>query len=134
MIRLRRVLTVLAAFGLALPAALVAGSPAQAALADTAPAQAVVAADTGPCPYNGSHPLLVRNSRGAAVSHLQCLLKHVWGYELAIDGIFGGATELITAAHQIDCHIGVDGRVGPVTWSRLHPDTTTAECRDPGRN
>jgi zinc D-Ala-D-Ala carboxypeptidase len=115
----------------------VTGTGAQAASANSAPAQAtsVRAADTGPCPYNGAHPTLRRYSTGASVSHLQCLLKHVWGYSgLAIDGDFGPATELTVAAHQIDCHITVDGVVGPVTWSRLHPNSTTAQCRDSGRN
>ncbi|HVQ96258.1 MAG TPA: peptidoglycan-binding domain-containing protein [Mycobacteriales bacterium] len=115
---------------------LVAVSPtavqaAPAIAAPTAEATVHVAPAAGPCPYSGAHPTLRQGSSGAAVGHLQCLLRNVWGYSnVAVDGAFGPVTRSAVVTHQQDCHIGADGIVGPVTWSRLHPDTTTAECLD----
>jgi peptidoglycan hydrolase-like protein with peptidoglycan-binding domain len=84
-----------------------------------------------PCPYSGAHPTLQQGSSGSAVGHLQCLLRNVWGYaNVAVDGQFGPITRSAVVTHQQDCHIGVDGIVGPDTWRHLHPDTTTAECSD----
>lgn len=78
--------------------------------------------------------MLRRGSKGAAARHLQCLLNRVWGYKgVKIDGDFGPKTQTAVQAHQKDCHVRRDSIVGPVTWRRLHPDTTTRECRDRGR-
>lgn len=94
----------------------------------TPPGDVSVAA---PCPYSGSHPSLAEGSNGEPVRHLQCLLNRVWGYtNVAEDAQFGPITRSAVVAHQQDCGIGVDGVVGPVTWSRLHPDTTTQQCID----
>jgi len=91
--------------------------------------QGDVSVAAGPCPYSGSHPSLAINSNGAPVRHLQCLLNRVWGYtNVAEDAQFGPITQAAVVAHQRDCEIGDDGIVGPVTWSRLHPDTTTQQC------
>lgn len=94
----------------------------------TPPGDVSVAA---PCPYSGAHPSLAIGSNGEPVRHLQCLLNKIWGYtNVAEDAQFGPITQAAVRAHQQDCGVGVDGVVGPVTWSRLHPDTTTQQCID----
>jgi len=100
------------------------------ATAASAPAPREAVALGGPCPYDAGHPELRRGSSGEAVRHLQCLLREVWGYSVTTDSQFGPITERAVIAHQRDCGIGDDGRVGPITWRHLHPDTTTAACRD----
>lgn len=117
--------------------ALVAVSPAavQAAPATASPPTAVTASvitAAGPCPYDGAHPELRQGSgQQEAIRHLQCLLRNVWGYRsVVVDSSFGPITRSAVVAHQRDCAIADDGIVGPVTWSRLHPDTTTAQCAD----
>ncbi len=76
----------------------------------------------GLCNYNGDHPVLRRGATGAAVLHAQCLLKNYHGYGyLAQDGIFGQQTEDAVRDFQRRQGIGVDGVIGSVTWSRLHP-------------
>jgi peptidoglycan hydrolase-like protein with peptidoglycan-binding domain len=129
---LKRVLT---AAGFILVAAL-NPAPAHAAPVAAAPAAAIgIAADVGPCAYSGAHPTIRNGSKGGPTAHLQCLLRNVWGYrEVTVDGDFGPITENAVRTHQKDCHIKQDGVVGPVTWSRLHPDSTTAQCRDAGRD
>lgn len=121
---LKRIL-VAASIGLAsLTTTVVAAGPAGA----TTQSEVSVAA---PCPYSGSHPSLAINSNGEPVRHLQCLLNRVWGYtNVAMDAQFGPITRSAVIAHQRDCGITADGIVGPVTWSRLHPDTTTQQCID----
>jgi hypothetical protein len=80
------------------------------------------------CPYSGPHNNLPGG--GAAIAHLQCLLRNVWGYDVAIDGNLGPDTRSTVRDHQIDCAVPPDGVVGPNTWLLLHPDTTTPECLD----
>lgn len=90
-------------------------------------------AEPAQCPYNGTHPTPPKNG-GEGVTHLQCLLRNVWGYhDVVIDGIAGPTTRDAVVAHQIDCEVPVDGRVGPQTWLLLHPDTSTPECPDAPR-
>lgn len=93
------------------------------------PAQAATAVDgagassatlLGACNYNGSHPELTYGEEGAAVAHAQCLLKHVRGYDVDIDGQFGPNTLDAVEGAQGDCRIDVDGIVGPNTWDCLH--------------
>lgn len=132
---LRRVLLLLASLVLA-GAGTIGATAAQAAPVNATADQAISGqmVDRSPCPYRGGHQTLRQGSQGAAVKHLQCLLNKVWGYGTKIDGIFGPKTRSAVVAHQKDCHITRDGVVGPVTWKRLHLDSTTRECRDRGRN
>lgn len=81
-----------------------------------------------PCGYNGAHPTLRQGDRGDAVRHAQCLLNKIWGYPIAMDGIFGPNTASAVRGHQRDCNIAVDGVVGPQTWRALHPDTAPRAC------
>jgi peptidoglycan hydrolase-like protein with peptidoglycan-binding domain len=80
------------------------------------------------CPYSGPHDNL--RSGSAVITHLQCLLRNVWGYDVAIDGDLGPGTRSAVRDHQIDCAVTPDGVVGPNTWLLLHPDTATPECLD----
>lgn len=106
------------------------GSTADAASATTAPAElrAAGTAAAAPCGYNGAHPTLRQGDRGDAVRHAQCLLRKIWGYPIAMDGIFGPNTASAVRGHQRDCNIAVDGVVGPQTWRALHPDTAPRAC------
>ncbi|MFB2838069.1 peptidoglycan-binding domain-containing protein [Floridanema evergladense] len=64
--------------------------------------------------------ILRRGSKGQTVKYLQELLKSA-GYSVAIDGIFGPATEAAVKKFQKDRGLVVDGIVGPKTWSYLEP-------------
>lgn len=63
-------------------------------------------------------PVLHRRSRGDAVVELQTALREN-GYELAIDGAFGPATELAVRHWQASRGLVADGIVGPVSWTSL---------------
>ena len=63
-------------------------------------------------------PLVRRGSRIFPVRPLQQLLR-ARGHSVQVDGIFGPRTESAVEAFQREVGIGVDGIVGPVTWSRL---------------
>jgi len=67
----------------------------------------------------GGHPLLRKGSRGAAVSHLQTLLKNHGASPGAVDGDFGPKTLAAVKHFQSSHHLGVDGVVGPHTWAAL---------------
>lgn len=109
--------------------ALFLGSSADAASSTTAPAELRAgSAAAAPCGYHGGHPTLSQGDRGNAVRHAQCLLRKIWGYPIAMDGIFGPNTTSAVRGHQRDCHIAVDGVVGPQTWRALHPDTAPRAC------
>lgn len=127
---LRRLLTMAAIALASAGIAVLPVTPATAIAPTSAPA--TVSAAAGPCPYDGGHPELRQGStQQEAIRHLQCLLREVWRYgSVVIDSSFGPATRSAVIAHQRDCGILPDGIVGPMTWSRLHPDTTTPACRD----
>jgi len=59
-------------------------------------------------------PVLRRGARGPDVADLQRALGG-----LAVDGIFGPATERAVRAYQQANGLGVDGIVGPQTWGSL---------------
>ncbi len=63
-------------------------------------------------------PRVRRGSRIFPVRTLQQLLC-ARGQSIDVDGIFGARTESAVEAFQRDAGIGVDGIVGPATWSRL---------------
>ena len=63
-------------------------------------------------------PLVRRGSRIFPVRPLQQLLC-ARGHDISVDGIFGQQTESAVEDFQQDAGMGVDGVVGPHTWSRL---------------
>jgi len=63
-------------------------------------------------------PLVRRGAEGHPVPTLQYLLR-ARGHTVAVDGIFGSATEAAVRAFQQEKHLAVDGVVGPNTWSAL---------------
>lgn len=74
-----------------------------------------------PKPVQVSHTLK-RGSRGAAVVALQQRLKRdypLYASKLAVDGIFGPATEAVVREFQRRAGLVVDGLVGPATRQRL---------------
>jgi len=61
-----------------------------------------------------------RGSTGNAVRAVQWSLRNVYGFHnLAVDGIFGQATQNAVIRFQSRFHIVADGIVGPVTWNTL---------------
>lgn len=66
----------------------------------------------------GNTVVLRRGSFGSAVAELQELLA-AKGFELAIDGDYGAATELAVMMFQKDRGLHVDGIVGQQTWGKL---------------
>lgn len=66
-------------------------------------------------------PLIRRGAKGADVKRAQGLLlaNGVGVGSAGIDGDFGPATDRAARTFQSRVGIGVDGIVGPVTWSRL---------------
>jgi len=69
-------------------------------------------------PAPSDHPTLRIGSRGSAVSQAQSLLNR-HGAHLAVDGKFGPLTMTAVMNFQRQQRIGVDGVIGPVTWSHL---------------
>lgn len=72
----------------------------------------------GPGPIVEPRPMLRRGDHGDAVRTLQQALNR-FGYGLVVDGDFGPKTDAAVRAFQRSQGIGVDGIVGPITWSRL---------------
>jgi lysozyme family protein len=58
-------------------------------------------------------------SKGDEVKRIQERLKELNYYKGPIDGIFGGGTEAAVRVFQKWKKIGVDGRIGPITWNVL---------------
>lgn len=71
---------------------------------------------TDPVKYPG---LLQLGSTGAGVHTLQQQLAWKFGYHIAIDAMFGPATQTAVYAFQRSRGLTVDGIVGPLTWARL---------------
>src|SRR5450756_1528325 len=63
-------------------------------------------------------PLVRRGDQHHPVRTLQYLLR-ARGQLVTVDGIFGAHTEAAVRAFQQRNHLGVDGIVGPQTWSAL---------------
>lgn len=59
---------------------------------------------------------------GDEVRAIQMLLKDKFGYNIAVDGIFGPATADAVKSFQSSKGLAVDGIVGPNTWQRLIND------------
>lgn len=72
--------------------------------------------------------VLYQGRTGADVVYLQRVLNAL-GDKLAVDGDFGPATKSAVMAFQRSQHIGVDGVVGSVTWSRLQSALAAVTCK-----
>ncbi len=72
-------------------------------------------------PTSTSRPTLRRGSTGSDVTYLQSLFNRAYpAYsKLVVDGDFGPATESVVREFQRRAGLGVDGVVGPATWSKL---------------
>ncbi len=64
-------------------------------------------------------PLYQLHSQGPEVLQLQTRLKELGFYAGALDGDFGGGTDLAVKAFQQSKGLIVDGQVGPQTWAAL---------------
>ena len=100
------VTTLTAVAALASPAAAVA--PARAAGTPVAAAAVAVA-----------RPTVKYGSRGSDVTYLQQRLTALHYDVAGVDGVFGNDTLHAVSAFQKVQGIGVDGIVGPATWSKL---------------
>ncbi|GAB3440087.1 peptidoglycan-binding domain-containing protein [Actinophytocola sediminis] len=99
------------------PGSATAASPPAAQSAATAAADPVVQSH---CRELNNHPLTVRGQTNLYVSHAQCLLKYHYGQDIAVDWIFGPATEQAVRNVQTVCRLQVDGQIGDETWPVLH--------------
>ena len=66
--------------------------------------------------------LLRRGDKGSDVLWLQQMLVQRGNYGIAVDGIFGPATEDAVRHFQKTNGLTVDGVAGPITMSKLDPD------------
>jgi lysozyme len=119
-----RILVVLATLAVALLSVLAVPSGATAA----APAKAGGVKPLDGIPYNCNYapapwPTISWGSTGPAVKQAQCYLNDSlkpWLHTpLVVDGQFGPKTDAAVRTFQGCAGIGVDGIVGPVTWSKL---------------
>ena len=67
-------------------------------------------------------PTIAEGATGPTVRWAQYLLvRRTLSYN-QIDGIFGQVTKTAVEQFQHDCHLAVDGIVGPATWVALGGD------------
>ena len=64
------------------------------------------------------YPTVRRGAQAHPVRTLQQLLR-ARGQSVAVDGVFGPATETAVRAFQQQKHLSLDGVVGPLTWAAL---------------
>lgn len=62
---------------------------------------------------------IAQGKTGPEVRAVQYLLKNKFGYNIAVDGIFGPDTANAVKDFQSDKGLAVDGIVGPQTWRNL---------------
>ena len=62
--------------------------------------------------------ILKFRSRGEFVTLLQFRLKEL-GYDVTVDGTYGGGTRTVVRKFQKDNKLKADGQVGPQTWMKL---------------
>lgn len=72
-----------------------------------------------------NYPTLSKGSKGTTVTYLQLALNDIYGYDLAVDGSFGGATLAAVKDFQKAKGLTVDGVVGAKTWGALLGNTET---------
>jgi len=73
---------------------------------------------TPPATPVATGPTIRRGARGSVVQRLQRRLN-AHGARLAVDGIFGPATDRAVRSFQANRRLAVDGIVGPRTWAAL---------------
>lgn len=73
---------------------------------------------------------LKNGSRGNEVKTLQEALNKAGNYGLATDGIFGAKTDAAVKDFQRKNKLGVDGIVGPQTWTALGFKTTVSTVNE----
>ncbi len=73
----------------------------------------------GPQTWSALVMTIQSGSSGSAVTALQRQLYYVYGYSLAVDGVFGSETADKVREFQSYAKIDVDGIVGPITWRHL---------------
>ncbi len=66
-----------------------------------------------------NYPLLRQGADNSFVFLLQFILNTQYGFNLAVDGIFGQNTENAVRQFQENNNLAVDGIVGPKTWGTL---------------
>lgn len=99
-------------------------------VATAAPAQAADPYPTAPvCTVNSDHVTIKRGSTGNSVREAQCFLNRT-GAGLAVDGVFGSATDTAVRNFQRAKGLVVDGVVGPNTWHALIYGTSAPSNRD----
>lgn len=76
--------------------------------------------------------IVERGDKNPEVTTLQNRLKELGYYDGAVDGIFGGGTELSVMDFQGDAGLRVDGSVGPKTRAALS-DWNTKKADKPGK-
>ena len=100
-------------------AAFMAMGSAHAALAaSAAPAARAVRAAPELAAAMAAWPIVKQGAIGERVFAIQYLLN-ARGARLATDGHFGPATAAAVRSFQSKSHLQADGKVGPLTWSRL---------------
>lgn len=78
-------------------------------------------------------PLTKKGANGNLVRTIQRVL-YKRGYNLTEDSIFGTITEREVKKFQLDEGIGVDGKVGPQTWTKLKGRTYIKSSLNTGAN
>lgn len=77
-------------------------------------------ASAASCGYHSGNQTAGLGHTGSHVREVQCTLNKIWGGSpLAVDGIFGPATEARVRSFQEWERISVDGVVGPQTWRSI---------------
>lgn len=80
---------------------------------------------------SGTRPTLQVGSEGESVSELQALLKLLGYYSGSVDGIYRANTAAAVAAFQQAVGLEADGVVGPETWNRLLPPSSSTTALSP---
>ncbi|QER90454.1 peptidoglycan-binding domain-containing protein [Streptomyces tendae] len=74
--------------------------------------------------------VMAQGSTGAGVTSLQKALRHCYGRNIAIDGVFGPATEAALKYAQGRAGVSQDGEYGPVTRNAiLWADTASRQVQ-----
>jgi peptidoglycan hydrolase-like protein with peptidoglycan-binding domain len=68
---------------------------------------------------NPGQPTISRGASGDAVRRLQRALRRTPNLGLAVDGVFGAATDAAVKEFQQGAGLTVDGVVGALTWAAL---------------
>jgi peptidoglycan hydrolase-like protein with peptidoglycan-binding domain len=111
---------------------LVKGNTPQPTVAKPTPVVAVPVSNVKPT-NTTTLPFLHKGDHGESVKQMQTLLNK-FGYKLAIDGIFGQASDSAVRDFQKKNKLTIDGIVGTMTWGKLKttsPITSTPVSTKP---